>query len=99
VRDSAFENGKTKRRNGRSVSVLSNRQDRAIALLRRLLITMSIMAMFGAIGMFMSLDASGVTLGRSGKLLEKVMDPVRRGSDQEEQKQGRCACIQPAPGS
>lgn len=97
MRDCGFGSGKTKRRNGRSVGVLSNRQDRAIALLRRFLITTSIMAMFGAIGMFMRLDASGVMLGGSGKLLENVVDAMRRRGDQEEQEREGCACIPPAP--
>jgi len=97
MRDCAFENGKAKRLNNGSVGVLSNGQYDAIALLRCLPVIMMIVTVLRAIGVFVTLDASGVIFLRGGNLLEEMMDPMGRRKDQEEQKRDGCAQIETAP--
>lgn len=96
MRDRAFKNGKTKRLNDRSVGVLSGRQDCAIALPRRLRSMTIIRTVLRAIGVFMSLEASGMMLGSGGKLLEEMVHPMGRGGDQKNPKSGGNAKVQTA---
>lgn len=89
ARKCAFENGKAKRVNQRSLSVLRDGEDGAIILLRRWTVTIVIMAMLLVIGVFVSMDVCRMMLGRRGKLLEKMVHRMRCGGDQEKPKSSR----------
>lgn len=96
ARDCAFDNGKAERLNNRSLGVLSDRQNHAIVLLRRPFAVMTVMiivAVMFAVGVSMSLVVSSLILTRSGKLLEEMVHPVRRGSGQKKPKSGGDAQI------
>jgi hypothetical protein len=69
------------------VSVLSDGQDAAIVLLRWSWVVI-IVAVVLAIGVFVSLDVGDMMLGRCGKLLKKMMHPVRRGRGEKKPKPG-----------
>jgi hypothetical protein len=70
------------------VSVLRDRQDDAIGWLRWLSIMLTAVAMLLAVGVFVSLDVSGVMLSGRRKLLEEMMHSVRRGGGEKKPKRG-----------
>jgi hypothetical protein len=60
-------------------------------------VALAIMTMPPAIRVFVILDVNCMMLGRDGKLLKKVMDPVWRGKDQKKQNNDGRTEIYAAP--
>jgi hypothetical protein len=87
--DGALNDGEAKWLDDRSVGVLSDREYRAIALLRRFTFMIIVMAVLRAVAMLMGLDLRRMVLSSDGKLLEeKVVHPMGRGGDQKKPKGG-----------
>ena len=70
------------------MGILRDRQDDAIALLRRLSVLTIIVTVMRAIGVFVSLGMSDMMLGRRWELLEEMMHPVRRGRGEKKPERG-----------
>lgn len=92
----ALRDGQGKQLNDRSVSMLRNRQNDTIGLLRSGAILVIVMIMLRASGMLV--PVSGTMFSGRGELLEEMMDAMRGRNDQEEQKRHRSSQIEPAPG-